>query len=879
MKIRTILLILTVFCCLLAGTSVIVHYQQSDLAAQSTKQGAIRTSGRLLAVELDTALKSYKNIVATMAAMPEITTFMATASDEKAKLYSVTTSHRYRDAKGVLNRFCKNNQASLCYLLSLTGKVIVENRINPAKSLEGDNYAFRPYFTDALKEGSTIYAAYGLSTRQRGIYFGSVIRDRRGVVLGVAVVKVKMSEFERSYQELSGTPTLVDPQGIIFASSRPDWLLKSLSPLSESIQGLIKAKRQYAGIHIDDLGFSRNVDQVSMQRDAYGESFLFGESKLSLLPGWRIIYFKPTELYGSPPGSIISVVSLLFLIASLTSVMLFKLGLIDLKKRRSAEEELINSELRLRQLSELSSEGIFIHQQGKILDSNKAAEQIFGYSREELLNSDIWNLMAPECIPTAVNHMLSGYERPYDIEGKHRDGEIFPVEICARDSLLRGKGVRVCCIRDLSQSQTQVTDRMEKAIESAQISGEKLTVLYMDLDNFKRFNDNWGHDFGDRILTSTAQRLRAALNKNDSLIRYGGDEFVLLLSGLDSDIEICERIEALIRLLKREWIIDERKISLSASFGIAVYPKHGTNPKALMQNAELAMYRCRELGGQGYFSFYSNEMSKEVKEQLTIEQHLRDVLKLDELSLNYQPVYCFSEGVAQLASAEVLVRWSNRFLGQVGPDKFIPIAERTGQIIEIGNWILATACKQGMRWLEQGFNNLKLAVNVSPRQLKHPEFIQEVEFILSETGFPASNLCLEVTEGILLEDDQYVESILNQLKALGLMLSIDDFGTGYSSLSYLKRYPFDTLKIDRSFVMGLEQDESHHQLVKACMLMAHGLNLNVVAEGIETETQLDILRQLHCDFYQGYFLDRPMSEQQMTELMSKAKDLIYEQAL
>ncbi|EAR61312.1 EAL domain-containing protein [Neptuniibacter caesariensis] len=868
MKIRTILLTLTVFCCLLAGGSVIVHYKQSDFAAQTAEKNAIKTSGKLLAVELDTAFKSYKNVAATMAAMPEISSFMHAQSQAGIIGRRGDEPSLYAQAKEVLNRFCVSNEASLCYLLSSNGDVLLENRFKPSKSLEGDNYSFRPYFFKALKEGHTVYAAYGLRTQQRGIYFGNTITNREGDVLGVAVVKVKMTKFEGAFDELGGTPLLVDPQGIVFATSRHDWLLKSLWPLSEKVQALIKANRQYAGIHINDLGFNDFADKTGMYREGYEEAYLTAESFLSQLPGWRLLYFKPVRVTGFFSDSIISVVSLLFLIASFTSVMLFKVGLIDLKRRRSAEEELINSELRLRQLSELSNEGILIHQQGRILDSNKAAEQIFGYSREELLNSDIWNLMAPDCVSTAVSNMLSGYERPYDIEGKHRDGGIFPVEICARDSLLRGNGVRVCCIRDLSQSQTQVTDRMDKAIESARQRDAKLSVIYMDLDNFKRFNDNWGHEFGDRILMATAQRLRATLTKNDSLIRYGGDEFVIIFSGTGDEQQVVEKVNDLIQKLKSEWLIDDRKVCLTATFGIAVYPEHGGNSKELMQNAELAMYRCREQGVQGHFSFYSNEMSLAVKEQLLIEQHLREVLRLGELSLVYQPVYAERSNKLHLASAEVLLRWNSGVLGVVGPDKFIPIAEHTGQIIEIGQWVLTRSCRQGKLWIDQG-HKLTLAVNVSPRQLRHPDYISQLEKVLYETEFPAEQLCLEVTEGILLEDDQYVETILRQIKAMGVMLSIDDFGTGYSSLSYLKRYPFDTLKIDRSFMMDLEEHSSHQQLVKACILMAHGLNLNVVAEGVETDFQLGMLKNLNCDYFQGYLLNRPLPDNDLTDLLRK----------
>ncbi|WP_286237889.1 bifunctional diguanylate cyclase/phosphodiesterase [Neptuniibacter halophilus] len=872
MQIRTILLTLTLFCCLVAGLSVLFSYHQSQMTVLAREENNINTTAKLLAVELETALNNYRKVTSTMAAMSATLSVMAPENR--------TSQHHYAQAKALLNKFCINNMASLCYLMSPLGEVIVENRASPEQSLEGKNYAFRPYFSHSLKAEETVYAAFGITTRQRGIYFGHRITDQNNQTLGVAVVKVPMENFERSLAGLSGASLLLDPEGVIFAANRSEWVLSSLWPLSAQEQAEKKTNLQYAGLHIADLGFRFNPDRHYLLNNKE-QAYYIGAAPLQNLPGWQVMHLQDPHQASPFSGSIIAVVSLLFLVACITSLLLFRVGMGDLKRRVTAEEELKNSEIRLRQLTELTSEGILIHHQGTIIDSNHAAEQIFGLSREELIDTDIWQLMAPESVATAVHNMQSGYERPYDIEGRRRDGEIFPMQICARDSLLRGKGIRVCCIRDLTQSQKQVTDRLSQAIHIAREDHHQLSILYIDLDNFKRFNDSWGHDFGDRLLTVITQKFRAALSDKDSLIRFGGDEFVVILQHVDQHNPALTRIEQLIRILNEDCLIDDRNISLSATFGIATYPEHGSTPKALLQNAELAMYRCREMGGQGFYAFYNNEMSAQAKYRLNLEQQLRHALEEDELSLHYQPVYSYLHQQPRLCAAEVLVRWHSKELGMVGPDQFIPIAESSGLIVEIGNWILREACHQGAIWAAQGHTDFRLAVNISPRQLQQKQFIDALKQILKESGFPPNRLCLEITEGMLIEDDLFAGQILSQIKASGVHLAIDDFGTGYSSLSYLKRYPFDYLKIDRSFVMDMEQDDSHQQLVKACILMAHGLSLKVIAEGVETSGQLHYLSQQRCDFYQGYLLSKPLARacfeaelensQAQTALMAEAE--------
>lgn len=856
MKLRSILLFLTLFSCLTALVGVFFFYQQSISSNIAREEQSAVTTARLIAVKLDTAIENYLKASSTLASLPDVVHGL-----------SQNDAESYTKNKFLLYQFCDKGQASICYLLRPDGLTVVDNRGPDQNSLEGKNYSFRPYFSEALKQGYYVYAALGTVTNKRGLYFSTRIDNEDSATLGVAVIKVPMDHLEAEIKNLEGTAVLINPDGVIFSSSDKSWEMSSLWPIPEARMSEIVASKQFGLSPLPSLGFKNEskAQRLSSQQD---EVFIVGQSALKTMPGWRLLYLDKSPKLLWLDDKVVPLVSFMFLLASVASLMLYRVGTKDLVYRKAAEMELLSSEQRLRQLTELTNEGVLIHQNGTILDSNRAAAEIFNYPEAELIGKDIWSLMAAECISTAHHNMSTGYERPYDLEGKRRGGDIFPMEICARSSFLKGEKVRVCCIRDLSQSSSVVIDRLNYSINDAQEHDHPFAVVYIDLDNFKRFNDSLGHQFGDKLLIAAARRLRCGLESQDSLIRHGGDEFIVLLHNFGTSGQLFQSVERLHNLFNDEFVVDQHRVSVSATFGISIFPQHGHNASGLLQNAELAMYRCRESGTQGFFAFYSEDMSRIAGHKLEMEQYLRRALENEELLLNYQPVYTYNNGIAELVSAEVLVRWQSEALGFVGPDKFIPIAENTGLIVEIGNWIIHTACQQGADWLAKGYPPFRLAINISPRQLRQYDFIDTLQEVLRQTEYPAELLCMEITEGILLEDDQYAQYILTQIKGLGISLAIDDFGTGYSSLSYLKRYPFDLLKIDRAFVKDLHIDKSHNQLVKACVLMAHGLNLEVIAEGVETQEQLEFLAEQSCDFYQGYHLNRPMPSQQLEELLS-----------
>lgn len=392
-------------------------------------------------------------------------------------------------------------------------------------------------------------------------------------------------------------------------------------------------------------------------------------------------------------------------------------------------------------------------------------------------------------------------------------------------------------------------DRLQMGIAHAHRSGQQLAVLFVDLDRFKRVNDSLGHAVGDSLLREVSRRIESCVREDDTVARMGGDEFTVMLSFVRDFEEAVQVARRIIEQLEQPVVVEGNELVVTSSIGISYYPDDGLEPEVLVRNADTAMYRAKTQGRNGY-QLYAPSMNVRSREHLSLEVALRRALERGELRLFYQPLHASAN--REFVEAEALLRWEHPERGLIPPADFVPLAEETGLIEPIGEWVLSTACRQLRTWLDQGFSGLKLAVNISARQFRQPEFLGVLKRNLDRFRVPPGALNLELTESLLMEDGIEVIRMLNRIRDLGVGISVDDFGTGYSSLNYLKRFPIRTLKIDRSFVRDISSSSEDEAIVSAVINLAHSLKLTVVAEGVEREEQLTLLKRHGCDLIQGF---------------------------
>jgi len=409
------------------------------------------------------------------------------------------------------------------------------------------------------------------------------------------------------------------------------------------------------------------------------------------------------------------------------------------------------------------------------------------------------------------------------------------------------------------------TDRLSLAITQAERSKQKLAVMFLDLDRFKVINDTLGHAMGDILLQMVTQRLEHCLRRGDTLSRFGGDEFTLLLPAINNSNDARRIAKKLIDALKAPFQLGEHEVFIGVSIGISLYPEAGLSLDQLIQNADTAMYHVKARGKDGY-RFYSESMSIDTANRLSLERDLRQALEHNELRVYYQPQVCAKSG--RIVGLEALVRWQHPGLGLLYPKDFLPLAEETKLIVALSEQVLAQACRQVKGWILDGNRDLRLAVNLSPLQIEHPRFVENLIRQLKNEEFPASHLEIEITENVIMSDLEQISQKLRKLADHGVRIAIDDFGTGYSSLNYLHQLPIHTLKVDQSFVRGIGNKEDDACIVNAIVAMAHGLKLNIIAEGVETDAQLAHLRGLGCQQVQG-FLYGPA---QLPEAISRILD-------
>jgi len=407
---------------------------------------------------------------------------------------------------------------------------------------------------------------------------------------------------------------------------------------------------------------------------------------------------------------------------------------------------------------------------------------------------------------------------------------------------------------------------LKATINNARRNAGKIAVFFIDVDRFKTINDSLGHDAGDQLIIAISKRLSKCLRDEDILSRFGGDEFVSIIHNIHSLSDVNNVATRMLKSLSSPINIGVTEIYSSVCIGVAMFPDDDEKGEDLLKFADAAMYHAKAQGANNY-EFYNEKLTQRVRNRLSMETRLRHALDRDQFLLHYQPI--FNLKTLQPIGVEALIRWNDPINGLIPPDEFIPLAEETGLIIEIGEWVLEHSCKQVHEWDKQGYGELLLAVNVASRQFDHNKLLSVVMSALNNSGLKSTQLELEITERMFLDITQDVRETLNKLTQEGIRLSIDDFGTGYSSLSYLKQLPIDTLKIDRSFIMGIPSDKDDTQIASTIISMAHGLGLNVIAEGIETAEQLKVLSSLDCNHGQGYYLSRPQSAKDIESLLIK----------
>lgn len=413
-------------------------------------------------------------------------------------------------------------------------------------------------------------------------------------------------------------------------------------------------------------------------------------------------------------------------------------------------------------------------------------------------------------------------------------------------------------------------DRLQQALAQSKRSGKLAALLFLDLDGFKRINDTLGHGIGDLLLKSVAKRLKTTVRQVDTVARLGGDEFTIVLLEINHAQDAKDVAQKILKVISQPYKIEEHELFVTASVGISIYPDDGSDIESLIRKADIAMYRAKGQGKNNY-QVYNLSMDAKFFERLTLENSLRKAVENEELVAYYQPQVDLRTG--EITGVEALVRWQHQKFGLVPPDKFIPLAEETGVILEIDEWMMKTACRQIKNWEREGIANIRVAVNLSTRQFRQKNLTEKVAQILNDSAVQPKNLCLEITENEVMHNIETTVEILQALKKMGVLLSLDDFGTGYSSLSYLKRFPIDILKIDRTFVNGIPSDRDDTAISTAIVVLAHSMELKVIAEGVEKSEQIAFLQSLQCDEIQGFYFSRPLNAETVTDLLKVKKRL------
>jgi diguanylate cyclase (GGDEF)-like protein/PAS domain S-box-containing protein len=554
----------------------------------------------------------------------------------------------------------------------------------------------------------------------------------------------------------------------------------------------------------------------------------------------------------------------------------------DITLRKRAEEQL---KLQSAALEAAANAIVITDYEGKIVWVNRAFTTMTGYGKEEVLSKNLRLLKSgdqPESYYANLwSTISSGKVWQGEIVNRRKDGTTYTEEMTitpvSRDVGNPADRYFIAIKQDITKrkraeervqylayydaltglpNRTLLQDRLAKALAGARRRKDKAAILFLDLDRFKDINDSLGHSVADLLLQEVAERLKTWAREQDTVARVGGDEFLIVLTGVKDVADAAVATERIVNLMTAEFVVQGHSLSIGCSVGISIFPEHGADGETLIKNADAAMYSAKE-NGRNRFQFFTEDMNAQVVERLTLENSLRLALDKKELFLVYQPQMDIATG--RITGLEALLRWQHPDLGLVPPDKFIRIAENSGLIVPIGEWVVRTACRQARKWQDEGLPAVSVAVNVSAVQFRQEGFCELIRRALHETGLAPQYLELELTESLLLANADLMLSVVQELKAMGVTLAIDDFGTGYSSFSYLRQFRVSKLKIDRVFIRDVAVNPDDAAIASAIISMAKSLHLKVIAEGVEDEAQMSFLRAHQCDEIQGYYFSKPLA--------------------
>jgi diguanylate cyclase (GGDEF)-like protein/PAS domain S-box-containing protein len=563
----------------------------------------------------------------------------------------------------------------------------------------------------------------------------------------------------------------------------------------------------------------------------------------------------------------------------------------DIGARRKIEQDNLLASQQYKALFDQMPEGVLLVDETlRVVDHNREAERQLQHTSEQLRQLHVWDFEAVDD-PAAIEQRRiviedrgrSDFESVY----RTRGGQLIHVDVSVQFvQLLDGRRHYQILFHDISDrkqaaeriehmayydqltglaNRRLLNDRMERAISGAMRREANIAVFYLDLDHFKVVNDSLGHQVGDRLLQIVAGRLRVATRGDDTIARMGGDEFVIMLNNISDEEAAAGIAQKIIDELTRPMTIDNEELHITPSIGISLCPQDGRDAQELLKHADAALYQAKRMGRATY-RFFTEALNENARERLNVERLLRKAISNDEFELYFQPQVLLRNG--QIIGAEALIRWNQPGIGLVSPGKFIPIAENSNLIVQIGNWVMQQACRQARLWQDQGLN-LKVSFNVSARQFMRPaDLLGSLRDALTQSGVDARRIGVELTESLLI-DPQQMGDVLQEISSLGVQVALDDFGTGFSSLSYLRRFPIDILKIDQSFVSNVDTDEDDAEMVKTIIGMAHNLRMKLVAEGVETARQAELLTEQGCEVAQGYHFSRALTVKDFEALLRR----------